>query len=153
MKAIIKNKWITFAARVIMAFVFLFAAFDKFVYPRDFVGDIGAYQIVPGGLLNLSAIFLPGLEIVIGLALLFGLFTRGAAAIMTGLMVIFIGAFAFSNLLGIELFDCGCFPVHQEPNLLFIFGRDVIFLALALVALLGRHFFTIDDVIGATKNQ
>ncbi|MBD3217863.1 MAG: hypothetical protein GF310_06250, partial [candidate division Zixibacteria bacterium] len=68
MKAIIKNKWITFAARVIMALVFLFAAFDKFVYPRDFVGDVGAYQIVPGSLLNLSAIFLPGLEIVIGLA-------------------------------------------------------------------------------------
>ncbi|HEQ99253.1 MAG TPA: DoxX family membrane protein [candidate division Zixibacteria bacterium] len=153
MKALIKNRWITFAARIIIAFVFLFAAFDKFVYPRNFVGDIGAYKIVPSSLLNLTAILLPGVEVIIGLALLFGFMTRGAAAIMTGLMVIFIGAFAFSNLLGIELFDCGCFPVHQEPNLFYIFGRDIIFLALALVALLGRHKYTLDDAIGHTKNQ
>ena len=151
MKTLVKNEWISMAARIIMAIVFLFAAYDKFFYPRAFVGDVGAYQIVPEQFLNLSAIILPGVEIIIGLALLIGLFTRGASAIMVSLMIVFIGAFAFSNLLGIELFDCGCFPVHQEPNLLFIFGRDVIFLFLALIVLFGTHKYALDNLINKSR--
>jgi uncharacterized membrane protein YphA (DoxX/SURF4 family) len=108
-RSFLSNEWLVLATRLIMGAIFLYAAWDKFLHPREFAITIAAYKILPWQLINISAILLPSLELVIGVALIVGFFPRGSAFIMTVLMLIFMLAFTIAMLKGVNLADCGCF--------------------------------------------
>jgi hypothetical protein len=73
-----------------------------------FAGEIGAYQMMPGWLIQPMAIALPLLEIPIGVYLLLGLMQRWAAGAAGALLLVFIGAMAWALARGLTL-GCGCF--------------------------------------------
>lgn len=108
-QSFLANKWLVLITRLIMGAIFLYAAWDKFLNPREFAITIAAYKILPWQLINISAVLLPSLELVIGLALIIGLFPRGSAFIMLVLMLIFMAAFVIAIAKGVNLQDCGCF--------------------------------------------
>ena len=93
---------------------------QKLGEPSDFLKSIHAYGILPTQppwLLNLSAITLPWLEILCGLAMAAGPLRRGAAALSALVLAVFTAAILVRSfqVMGAEgtpflelAFDCGC---------------------------------------------
>ena len=86
------------ACRLSVGGVYLYAAIDKLLHPAAFAQAIHNYRLVPTVLLHPWAHFLPVLEIVVGLALVLGLWRRGAALVAALLTLVFMVAITRSRL-------------------------------------------------------
>ncbi len=93
---------------LVVAAVFVYAGAAKITDPSKFAHDIQNFKIVPWSIAIRAAFYLPWLEIICGIALLFEPLRRGALAILTGLVAVFIVATISAQARGINL-DCGCF--------------------------------------------
>ena len=118
-------------ARLILGAVFIYASIDKIAHPEAFAKAVYNYQILPGFLINLTAIILPWLELILGLFLIIGLFREGSAFIVTLLLIVFFVAIIFNLARGLDI-HCGCFSTSTEgtnnvPMVWYVF-RDGIFL-------------------------
>lgn len=129
--SLLKNKWVIFAFRISLGVVFLYASFDKIRDPGSFSSNIQNYQILPYGITNLFAIFLPWVELYVGACLILGVFLNGAALLSMGMMVMFIIALGQALVRGLDI-ECGCFS--QEGSLVGLntLLRDIIWLAMAV---------------------
>ena len=108
MKKILNNELFLLAARILLGFVFVFAAVSKTAEPESFAQAIDNYKLLPEFLINISAIMLPWIELCTGLLLLFGVSVKENSAILSGLLIIFILAILISLLRGLDI-ECGCF--------------------------------------------
>ncbi|MDQ6809955.1 MAG: hypothetical protein M3Z64_11120 [Verrucomicrobiota bacterium] len=117
--------------------VFVYAGVLKAMDPPGFANDIENFHIVPWVIGVRMAFYLPWLEIVAGLALISRRCGRGALAILTALMLAFVGATIIAKMRGIDV-SCGCFG-HAARNLSFAshLAIDLAILA-ALLALIWR---------------
>ena len=129
--SLLKNKWVIFAFRISLGVVFLYASFDKIRDPGSFSSNIQNYQILPYGITNLFAIFLPWVELYVGACLILGVFLNGAALLSMGMMVMFIISLGQAFARGLDI-ECGCFS--QEGSLVGLntLLRDIIWLAMAV---------------------
>jgi putative oxidoreductase len=93
---------------VLVGAVFIYAGFLKARDPVHFASDINNYQLIPWSIGVRFAFYLPWLELLCGLGLVFHRLFSGAVAITLGLMVAFIGATAWARIHGIDV-SCGCF--------------------------------------------
>jgi uncharacterized membrane protein YphA (DoxX/SURF4 family) len=109
---------VRFLLRIVMGGIFLIAAWDKMAHPDRFADIMMHYDILPHHLINLAAIWLAPLELVIGLAVIAGVWVRASAMLMSGLMLVFILGIAWALHRGIDL-TCGCFSTAGEEE-----GRD-----------------------------
>jgi putative oxidoreductase len=100
---------------VLVAIVFAAAAVPKLIDPGSFANDLLNYRILPEALVGWFALFMPALELVIALALLWPRFQRGAALLATALLVSFAVAMAQARIRGIDL-SCGCFGAAFESK-------------------------------------
>jgi uncharacterized membrane protein YphA (DoxX/SURF4 family) len=123
-------------ARLFLGIVFVVASVDKIVHPKAFAEIIYNYQILPGFLINLTAIILPWLELLLGLCLLLGIWMPGAVLLSTFLLIVFQGSLVFNLARGLNIY-CGCFnttsDVSSDTSMAWYVFRDGIFLLLALV--------------------
>lgn len=94
--------------RVVVGVAFLWAAWTKVTDLPTFAEEIANYQIMPPVTVPWLAAALPGIEILAGLLLLVGYWARPAAAVISGMLVVFIVALSQALLRGIDL-RCGCF--------------------------------------------
>jgi uncharacterized membrane protein YphA (DoxX/SURF4 family) len=119
--------------RIVLGGVFIYASWDKILDPAAFALIIANYQIVSSDMANLSALFLPWLELVCGICLIVNHWPRGSAFIIAGLMVVFMGALGYNIHRGIDV-SCGCFTLTEEaPGSMWLYLlRDVLFLAMAV---------------------
>lgn len=132
------HPWLTVRVQIALGAIFVAAAIPKIVDPPSFAHMIYNYRILPGGLVNISAIILPWIEIAAGLALILGVWTRAARNLIVAMLVAFIIAIAF-NLMRDNAIDCGCFDVsaagktHDEriADMRMVILRDVGMLLLA----------------------
>lgn len=99
--------------RLGMAAVFIAAALPKIAAPDLFALSVHNYQILPPWGVNALALFLPWLELLIGLCLGLGLWSRASALFMAGLMVVFIIALVSAAARGLSI-SCGCFEVGEH---------------------------------------
>jgi putative oxidoreductase len=88
--------------------LFLYAGIVKALDPLRFANDINNYHLVPWSLTVRAAFYLPWLEIVCGLGLIFHRLFSGAVAITFALMVVFLVATVSAKVRGIDI-SCGCF--------------------------------------------
>jgi hypothetical protein len=75
------------------------------------------------------------LELVIGIGLALGVWSRACALTMAGLMGVFMIALVTAAVRGLDI-SCGCFEVGEEAapsSLVWAALRDVAFLAAALI--------------------
>lgn len=94
--------------RWLLAIIFLWATLSKLANPQDFFSHLVAYQLpLPAGLLRLTAVVLPWLELFCGLALLSGLWLRAALTWTVLLCGIFVLATGQAWGRGLEI-SCGC---------------------------------------------
>ena len=123
--------WIYKLTRWILGCVFICAGSIKLLEPKTFVVLIEAYGIVPESLLMPMAIFLPALEVVAGIGLLFDI--GGSLSVIAGLLGLFIAILGYGIWIGLDI-DCGCFgPEDPESeafhSLRISLYRDLIMLA------------------------
>ncbi len=105
--------WVGLAARLVLGGVLLAAGVLKVGSLESSALSVRAYQILPWDLTGPVGYALPLIEIVLGLLLIAGLFTRWAALAGSLLMLAFIIAIASVWARGISI-DCGCFGTGGE---------------------------------------
>jgi len=91
---------------------FVAAALPKLVDPPSFAHMVYNYRLVPGAFVNLMALVMPWLELLAGLALILGIWTRVSTGLVGALLLVFIAAISL-NLARGNAIDCGCFDVAQ----------------------------------------
>ena len=102
------------------------------------------YRLVPGPLVNPAALTMPWAELLLGVALVCGIWRRTAASLVGALLAVFIVAISL-NLLRGNAIDCGCFDVadagksveERFRDMRFVILRDVGMLLLVAQGLLG----------------
>jgi uncharacterized membrane protein YphA (DoxX/SURF4 family) len=113
------HPWLTLRVQIFLGLIFVVAALPKIADPPSFAHMVYNYRIVPGTLINLSAMAMPWIELFAGLVLMAGVWTRPARWIITALLLTFMVAITI-NLARHNAIDCGCFNVadagktHEE---------------------------------------
>lgn len=115
MRRIIDNDYLTMLVRLAVGVTFLFASAYKIIDPGAFAKSIWYYHLVPGSLINFIALVLPWLELVCGLALIFGVYYRGAVVWINLMTILFIVALTTAIVRGISI-DCGCFKAAASSS-------------------------------------
>mgnify|MGYP002750138979 CR=1 FL=1 len=130
------RNWLThpttaFLLRIVLGCVFIYASLDKIKHPGLFAEAVYNYQLLPDVTVNLVAILLPWLELFSGSLLVLGLWMEGSILIVSGLMVVFIGALGINLARGLDV-HCGCFITQSsDPITILTLFRDSLFLLLA----------------------
>jgi putative oxidoreductase len=93
---------------LIIGGVFIYAGAIKALDPIRFANDIDNYKILPWPIAAGLAFYLPWLEMLCGVALIFRFLYRGGLSILTALILIFIGATIAAKARGLDI-SCGCF--------------------------------------------
>ena len=137
-QSIFNNSRIELAARWILGLTFVYASLHKILAPADFAKIVYGYGLFPEILINLIAITIPFLELVTGLALIIGIYSRSAAITINGLLLAFIFVLSINLIRGHE-FDCGCFSVGKSgysssPGV--TIARDIFYFILGLQVIL-----------------
>ncbi len=148
---LLSSPYAALASRIVLGGVFSVAGATKIPNPGSLAAAIRSYELpLPEWFVSLSAHALPYLEVMLGLYLLVGLFTKVSAWATNGLTIIFLLALVQGTLRGLEI-DCGCFgsSADGESSLLLAAARDVGLLALGLhVALAPLGRFSVDALLG-----
>lgn len=106
--------------RLFLGGLFVYMGVNKIGHPVAFLKQIHLYDMLPVAppqAMNLTAIALPWVEVICGLALILGLWRRGSAVLIALMLGVFTPAI-FSRALSIHqtegtpflevAFDCGC---------------------------------------------
>ncbi len=101
-------KYLTFAARLIIGGLFIYASIYKIGDPANFAVSIRNYMIVPPSWSNILALTLPWIEIGAGIFLVLGIQTKSASLLTTELLGVFLAALIYAYAIGLDI-DCGCF--------------------------------------------
>ena len=116
------------ALRLILAAVFLYAAYTKLREPwLVFAMSIDAYQLLPQWAVLSLGRTIPWLDLLLGVILAMGIalrYTAGAAALLLG---VFFGIMVHAYAQGLKI-DCGCFGLG-EPISALTLARDGTLLA------------------------
>ena len=93
--------------------VFIYAGVIKVLDPVQFANDIDNYKSLPWFVSVRLALYLPWLEILCGIALVFRFLYRGGLSILTALILVFIGVTVAAKVRGLDI-TCGCFGHASE---------------------------------------
>ena len=121
--------------RLVLGGVFIYASLDKIANPAEFAKAIGNYHVLPFGLENLLALFLPWLELITGILLIAGIMVDGATILIISMNIVFIFAISQALARGISI-ECGCFSVSTEGGSNIGFQtilRDFVYLIMAFI--------------------
>jgi uncharacterized membrane protein YphA (DoxX/SURF4 family) len=122
--------------RVYLGGVFVAASLYKIRNPYDFALNIATYQILPLETINVFAIVVPWIELLAGVMLIAGLWTRENALLILGMMVMFTAALGIALSRGYEM-SCGCFSSRDAAEEIgaSTLIRDFIWMGLAVYTL------------------
>jgi uncharacterized membrane protein YphA (DoxX/SURF4 family) len=125
--------------RIILGLVFIYASYDKILHPAAFAKIVHNYQILPDELINLTAIFLPWLELVIGSFLIIGILLPGSVFIGNLLLIIFFLVIIYNKARGLDI-SCGCFSTSAGGT-----GESTLYLLrdFTFVVISGYLFFKV----------
>lgn len=126
------NKYLLIAFRFLVGFVLIIAAIPKIADPSSFAKSIEAYQLIPVAFINLTALFIPWVELLIGIFLIVGVMLRGSAILSASLFAAFSIIIAVSLIRGLSI-DCGCFGANSSPLSWIRFWEDIGLLLLSIL--------------------
>jgi uncharacterized membrane protein YphA (DoxX/SURF4 family) len=133
-----RGKLLLLGMRVLLGGIFVYASVDKILHPAAFAKIVYNYQILPGQLINITAIVLPWLELLLGVCLICAIWLPGSLFLGNLLLITFFSALLFNVARGLDI-NCGCFSTSaQDPagtSVAWYIVRDGMFL------LLGGYLF------------
>jgi putative oxidoreductase len=130
-----KKQSVLLVIRMLVGGIFLYAGLEKIMAPLDFASAIYYYRIFPEAFIGAIAAIVPWIEATCGLCLVSGFNTKGAAALSSLMLLIFISLTITSAIRGFGI-DCGCFgSFHREIGLLAI-AEDTLLFAASVAVLL-----------------
>lgn len=106
--AVVEN--VTFVVRIALGAIFLFSCAGKIADPAAFAAIVTNYQLLPPALVSATAVVFPWVEAACGLALIFGRLEKGAALLVSLMMVVFTGLILYNGYRGLNI-ACGCFSL------------------------------------------
>ncbi len=132
----LRGRWLHWVLGFVLGGIFLYAAGSKLVDPRPLITIVWGYRLLPPGPVNLVVIYMPWMELLIGLGLATGLWRRAAALWATFLLCGFEAALLVNAVRGVNV-ACGCFSTSASDlhNAWLLVLRDVPMLLAALVML------------------
>jgi len=110
---IFKN--VTVVVRVALGAVFLFSCAGKIADPAAFAAIVTNYQLLSPPLVSMTAVVFPWIEAVCGLALVFGRLEKGAALLISLMMVFLTGLILYNGYRGLNI-ACGCFSLAARNH-------------------------------------
>lgn len=133
--AFLDRPWLVRAAGIVVGLVFLAAALGKLSDLQAFALQVHNYRLTPLWSENLIALTLPWIELLAGLALVFGVRPRAGAVVLFSLMLLFTFAVGAAWARGLD-FECGCFGKASAARIgAKKFLENLGYLALAFVAI------------------
>ncbi len=141
--------------RVSLGGMFIFAASVKLSGPLDFSDSIKAFKILPDHLAQLATFAVPWIEMVCAVALILGVWSRAAAAVISALLLVFIAGIASVMWRGLNV-HCGCFgklqPFCTGPlGACNIIQNAILCLAGMMVAAGGGGYLALDRVLNGCR--
>ncbi|HMA97671.1 MAG TPA: MauE/DoxX family redox-associated membrane protein [Polyangiaceae bacterium] len=109
------HAWLALAIRLYLSWLFLSACWHKILHPESFALDVATYQLLPRYAVHLFAIFIPWLELVVGVCLLIGFRVRAAALLVWTMLLSFTIALGWALYLGLDM-SCGCFASQSAAG-------------------------------------
>lgn len=128
------GKLLEWSFRVILAGFFITAAVLKIRDPQALTTAIETYQILPYKLSFVLALFLPWLELLTGLGVLFKKHYEGSLLLLSLLLLLFIVALIQGWIRDLDVI-CGCFGSadhENQTNYGWLIVRDLLLLLMAV---------------------
>jgi len=144
--------WLGVLARLGLGGVWLEAGALKLIDPAASVRAVRAYELLPEPLVRPVGYLLPSAEVVVGLLLIVGLFTRAATTASCVLFALFVAAIISVWVRGLSI-ECGCFGgggTNQEAaaDYPWEIARDSgLFLVSAWLAWVPRTAWALDNLL------
>ena len=127
----LNNNYLQLVVRLVIGAVFIYSAVPHILNVMGLASSIYNYKLFPSSIIGLSAVLVPWISLLAGLALILGVKVRAASIIISVLLTIFISLAVISVIRGLDI-DCGCFTgFERKANWLTIF-EDVVMLAAAI---------------------
>jgi uncharacterized membrane protein YphA (DoxX/SURF4 family) len=117
--SVLRDPVVRRALSLLLGGVFVWASVEKIAFPAEFARIVYHYQLVgpsasiPPAVPNAFAVVLPWIELLAGLCLIAGVWTREAAALAGAMLVSFVVAVSAALARGIDVENCGCFTVGE----------------------------------------
>ena len=102
------KQWFGLVARLVVGGVWIWAGLIKLPDPAASIESVRAYELLPASAVEPVGYLLPPLEVVMGVALVLGVMTRGAALLSAVVLAAFIFGISWAWAKGLKI-DCGCF--------------------------------------------
>lgn len=131
------QKWGIILLRLAFGGILIAASIDKILHPVQFSQAVENYQLVGEIISRWTAVWLPYLELIIGIFLILGVWMEAAAIINFGMMAMFFAAVFQAYARGLDI-HCGCFTVEGDTgvdlwkifyNLLLLIGSGLLWMA------------------------
>jgi uncharacterized membrane protein YphA (DoxX/SURF4 family) len=113
MKDLLSNPYLSLLTRAFLGSFFIVISIDKIAEPLAFAESIRNYKLLPLPAVLVIATVLPWLELLAGLAILFGVVQRGSSLLLCLMLGVFTLAVASALFRGLDI-SCGCFT--QDPS-------------------------------------
>jgi uncharacterized membrane protein YphA (DoxX/SURF4 family) len=115
MRQLFESPSLVVGSRIILGSLFLFSSIEKANDPYAFALLIDNYKIFPMDFNLLAASLLPWIELVCGMALLFGTYRHGAALLTGSLTLLFTIAVISGIARDLDI-SCGCFTLDPDAS-------------------------------------
>ena len=132
-----------FFARFIVGAIFLISGLAKISDPGRFILTLREFRLFPEEIVPFTAVWLPWLELLLGLCVLVGLLHRTSALLLACMNTGFLAAILSVIARGIVV-DCGCFGMLADmlglPDMADMKAvvRNVVFIGLCLLIFFGK---------------
>lgn len=106
------RNWLALALRLGFGILLVAASVDKIIHPFGFAQAVENYRLIGEGLSRWVAVWLPYLELLIGLLLILGVWMDAAVLMNAFLMTAFFLLIVQAYLRRLDI-SCGCFVVGE----------------------------------------
>lgn len=105
-------KWIFRLLRFGLGGLLIFASLSKILHPYEFAVIVENYRVLGDGLSRWIAVWLPYLELTVGLLLVLGIWLDAVSVIYAALMFVFLVLVTQAYVRHLDI-HCGCFSVEN----------------------------------------
>ena len=131
---LLTGRGLNLVLRLFLGGMFVYAALGKVADPAGFAMSVRGYKIVPFALSNVFALSMSWTELLAGVMLILGLWTRKAAGAIAILLTMFIVAIAMVLVRGMVV-DCGCFGEGGSSTSWLLIARNLALLTATILVI------------------